>query len=811
MIFPFPSVPFSRERQRRADAIAKGRNGIDFVDAADDRRTLSVYFFLAAPRETEHRHYRVTGGAQIRNLRIVEVRHAEGDDPLEHDRLKIVVDRAGDYSTYRLEIVDLPEFDPLFSAIDFTFGPPPAALDCDYTPPPVLSRAPEPDLNYLSKDFDTFRKLVLDRFALNVPSWMETHIPDIGITLVELLAYAGDQLSYYQDAVATEAYLDTARLRISVRRHARLVDYRVHEGCNARALVSLETGGTNDLGPFSASDVYFTTTIAALESDPAPSASDVDSFPASASYEVFEPVDATSIQIFHERSLMKFHTWGDVMRELPKGATKATLIDTWVKKSSKRRTRALASLKAGDLLIFEEVIGPATGSPDDADPEHRAAVRLTSLHREVDPVYDIPIVEIGWGVEDALPFPLTLSIAGPKGGGRINDVTIARGNVVLVDNGATLPAPENLGIVPASGQFAPILAQSGLTFRAKPEVLGSAAAALAQDPRKAVPQITSLTSSLPNRPVIDWSARYDLLESGPNDAAFVVEMDDARNAHLRFGDGYLGEQPQAGAQFSARYRVGTGTEGNVGRETIAHMVLRSETIGNAQLTVRNPLHAIGGIDPEPIAQVKMLAPNAYQTDLLRAITEEDYVQFAQAVPDVFQAAAVMRMTANRTTVRVALDPLGTETVSAELIERVADRLEQFREIGHDVDVVAATYVPLDIQLQIRVLPDYLRGHVEIELLQVFGRGTLPNGQPAMFNQQNLGFGLSIYQSWLIAAAQSVTGVQRVEVLRLARMLDAGPGAVPDVLKLGPLEVAQLDNDPSAPQRGRIRLHLVGGR
>ena len=51
------------------------------------------------------------------------------------------------------------------------------------------------------------------------------------MTMVELLAYAGDLLHYRLDAVATEAFLDTARLRTSVRRHARLVDYRMHDGC----------------------------------------------------------------------------------------------------------------------------------------------------------------------------------------------------------------------------------------------------------------------------------------------------------------------------------------------------------------------------------------------------------------------------------------------------------------------------------------------------------------------------------------------------------------------------------------------------
>jgi hypothetical protein len=47
---------------------------------------------------------------------------------------------------------------------------------------------------------------------------------DLTIALLELLAWAGDKLSYEQDAVANEAYLNTARPRISMRRHRRLAD-----------------------------------------------------------------------------------------------------------------------------------------------------------------------------------------------------------------------------------------------------------------------------------------------------------------------------------------------------------------------------------------------------------------------------------------------------------------------------------------------------------------------------------------------------------------------------------------------------------
>ena len=627
---------------------------------------------------------------------------------------------------------------------------------------------------------------------MNVPAWTEAHIPDIGITLVELLAYVGDQLSYYQDAVATEAYLDTARLRISVRRHARLIDYQILEGCNARTCISLETAGSADLGPFPAQSVYFTTPIATDTS------------------EVFEPIESGEIHIVAAKSRMRFYTWGDVVRDLPAGSTSATLVDEWLQKTGKRRERKLAALRPGDLLIFEEVIGPATGSPDDADPSHRVVVRLTSVHHEVDPLYDLPVVEIGWDIADALAFPFVLMASAPNGAGTIADVSIARGNVVLVDHGATLSARESLGTVPANGAFQPTLAQANLTFRNEPNLSGPAARALAQDPRGAVPQIVSVTSTIANRPAIAWTPLYDLLESGPDDAVFVVEMDDQRNAHLRFGDGYLGLQPTAGAEFSALYRIGNGSAGNVGAETIVHMVLRSGILEDAPLTVRNPLPATGGVDPEPIAQVKLLAPYAFQTELLRAVTTDDYVSLAEAIPGVFQAAATLRWTGNRATVLVAIDPAGTETLSDDLRAAVATGLEPARQIGQDLEVVGAAYVPLDIVLEVTIDPDYLRDDVEAALLQVFGSGVLPNGSPAMFNWQNLGFGVAIYQSRLIAAAQSVTGVQAVRVVRIARLLDETSGA-PEAIVLGPLEVAQLDNDPSAPQRGIFQLQLAGGR
>ena len=79
--------------------------------------------------------------------------------------------------------------------------------------PADLPEAPE--INYLARDYASFRKLMFDRLALLMPQWHEPNPADWTVTVVEAVANMADQLSYYQDAVATEAYLGTARRRTS--------------------------------------------------------------------------------------------------------------------------------------------------------------------------------------------------------------------------------------------------------------------------------------------------------------------------------------------------------------------------------------------------------------------------------------------------------------------------------------------------------------------------------------------------------------------------------------------------------------------
>ena len=312
----------------------------------------------------------------------------------------------------------------------------------------------------------------------------------------------------------------------------------------------------------------------------------------------------------------------------------------------------------------------------------------------------------------------------------------------------------------------------------------------------------------------EWKARQDLLESGPDDRHFVVEIDDRRRAHLRFGDGDCGRSPDAGDSFRAEYRVGNGTVGNIGAETITRIVFRTGFPSGVDLWPRNPLPAVGGQAPELVAEAKLRAPHVFRTRIERAVTADDYAAIVMRdfASRVQRAAAVLCWNGIGPQVLVAVDVLGQAEADPALLCEIEQHLECYRRMGHDVQVEPAQSVPLGIALFICVRDGYLRGHVKAALLDAFSNRLLPGGQRGFFHPDNLSFGQGIYLSQVVAAAQAVVGVESVRVTRFERLYEGPNGELASgVLPLGPLEVARLDNDPGFPEHGVLTLQLEGGR
>ncbi len=796
---------------KRRDAVLENThlNGIDYLEVLDSgapagtppQQTLLVHLLQTASG-LGVANATISGGVRITGINVVWAYQASATAPAGveaaldtyvktlSDAPNVLVVRTsatGDFSTYTLTLTGPPPptsapplaFDPMSSAVRFSFKVDcPSDFDCATTQPPTQPQGPSPQIDYLAKDYESFRQLMLDRMSVTMPQWPASDIPDVGVALVETIAYYADRLSYYQDAVATEAYLGTARRRISVRRHARLLDYPMHDGCNARAWVCFSLDGSG-----AAEGVTL--------KGPIPGAPGFALLAPGSTPVAFETMDDVTLHAAHDT--MMFYTWSDEACCLPQGSTSATLANPG----------NTLKLVPGDVLIFEEVLGPATGVAADADPSHRCAVRLTSISSTTDPVDGTPVVNIAWAAGDALPFTLCLSILDPQSGAPVPNVTVARGNVVLADQGLTqLAEPLSPATVMLGTPYRPILAQTGITF-AVPYDAGlaltqpAASAALA-DPRAALPQVR-LTG-----PTGAWSAQPTLLESGPNARDFVVETEDDGTATLRFGDGTLGAPPASG--LVARYRVGNGSMGNVGAEAIVAAIAPVAGVAH----IRNPLPASGGTDPETLDQVRAYAPQAFRTQQ-RAVTPADYATVAQGFPGVLQARGTVRWTGSWYTVFVSVERMAGLPVDVNFKAAIREYLEGFRLAGYDVEIEAPAYVPLDMVFSICVEPGYDPSAVRLALLDTFSNRILPNGQRGFFYPDNFGFGDSVYLSQIIATAMAVPGVLWIDTndvtssanhfLRYGRAPRGETAA--GKITMAPLEIARLDNDPNAPENGVI--------
>jgi predicted phage baseplate assembly protein len=276
-----------------------------------------------------------------------------------------------------------------------------------------------------------------------------------------------------------------------------------------------------------------------------------------------------------------------------------------------------------------------------------------------------------------------------------------------------------------------------------------------------------------------------------------------------------------GAQaFRAVYRIGNGGAGNVGAEALSHVAL--SPVGNVFTTVRNPLAAGGGVDPETIAEVQQWAPQALRAEQFRAVTEADYAAVARRLPQVQSAVAGFRWTGSWYTVFVGvqpssttdlvLKPNGVTLLTDSLRQTVFDFLTSYRQTGYDLEIRPPQFLPLEIDLSICTAPGYFRGDVEQAVFNALSSHILPEGTHGFFFPGNWVFGQSLYLSQLYAAVEAVQGVDSLEVTVFRQFGQPDNGELAKgVIMAGPWQIVQLDNDPNFEEHGVLKLTMLGGK
>jgi hypothetical protein len=849
----FPTLICDDQARRGLIAESTTLNGIDYVEVvttppAIDETVLLVYFLekdqtvagaqtsldnllvaiAAAPQEVT-----IQGGVRIKGIQVTGV-------TVESGHLRVSVSQPGDFSQYTLAISD-PGLDQAYAQVIFSFKAGcPSQFDCKPVTACPPSSVVEPIIDYMAKDYASFRQALVDYIPTLIPAWTESHEADIGIMLLELLAYMGDDLSYYQDAVANEAFLGSARQRISVRRLVRLVDYTMNDGVSARAFVHLDlTAGTTGFLP---AGTPVLTRISVQIADELPPQPPV----LAAKYQV--PAEAAAAATFETQvdanlsaslNQIFLHAWGDKQCCLPKGATTVDL-EGDLAYDPATDTNNPWKLKPGDFLVFEEVLGPGTGLAADADPTHRQIVRLRTVQKtfdylESDPTTGNPpmtLTRVTWDLTDALTFPVCLSVK-LSNDTYVDHVCVARGNLVLADHGQTIsewyPAdpvdPNATGIVNGPRAFRFFLQNAPLSFRillddpnhpANPFISSSTPETVSQlmvsDPTLANPQV-GLTIQTRTSPPGQWLPVTDLLESSSSSPAFVPETDNNGRALIRFGDGQYGQAPLNGSFINATYRIGVGVVGNVGAEALAHIINPGNVVNfPGVVTVRNPLPAWGGTDPQPLEQVKQLAPAAFRAVQYRAVTEADYAAAAALVPGVANAVATFRWTGSWYTVFIAVDPLGTNTLTTTLQSQVLDWVTGYTQAGYDLEITPPIFVPLQVVINVCVGTYYFRFDVERALLAALSNQILPNGTEGFFYPGNFTFNQPLFLSQLYAAVMAVDGVASAVVTTFQRYGQVAQNELQQgYIPAGRLEILRLDNDPNFPENGTLTLNMDGGK
>jgi uncharacterized phage protein gp47/JayE len=767
----------ARDRRRAVVEGVAHLNGIDFVTF--DEGAIEVHFLtLVALREKVVRAT-ISGGWPVASTRTVLLHGRDwSSDEIGRPVLRIPFASPEDASTYRLVLEGGP-LDPYLSRAPFSFqGFIPRTVDCEApkgVPVPQVSTLPP--IDYLAKDFASFKQALLDFSAQSYPAWQERSEADFGVMFLEALSSIADDLSYQQDRIASEAFLATATERVSLVRHARLVDYEPRPATASRVMLQLTVSAGPIPGGLPVSAVSPDGTV--IDFETGEGLSDKQSYPANPLWNALTP-----------------YWWDDAARVLPAGAT-----EMWIGGSG-------LGLAAGVVLLIDTATADPTASV-------RQQVTLTDAIEEKDPLFGVVVTHLYWGMSDALEKDRDLA------------ATTVGGNLVPATQGTryleSFAIGTSLGVVPAAivrtgangtAQYLYSLRHAPLAWLAP----------LADPTAQPVPEIVLVRTDDSSA----WIWSSSLLDAGAGDAAFTVDpvvyqpvgsqqpdgtipMDYAGSDGdtIRFGDGSYGMVPDSPSTFQVLYRAGGGAAGNVAADTITRVGPAGEGL---IVAVTNPFPATGGADPESADDIRLLAPYAFSAAQPRAIVPADYESLAESLPWVQDARTSFRYTGSWVDAftRVAADESRLPT--DDELRGLAGMLDQSRLMGRASYVLPPRYVALDVAITVHAAKHAQRSDVRTALRNALSALTFTDGKHGFFAPGRFTLGQALERGRLEKAIHCVPGVDWIAHILFRRHgLTDSYEEMPARVIAASDEIFRVDGNPERPDAGTVRVDVEGGR
>ncbi|MEK6676313.1 MAG: baseplate J/gp47 family protein [Planctomycetota bacterium] len=762
-------------------------NGIDYVEVTEGPPIRLVVHFLnkvAVLEPGQELVVSITGGDRIPTVAVGAILAGDwSTDGQMRPVLTLRVRGRGDFSNYTLRIEGGTKLDAYFRQVSFSFFAfCPSRVDCLSKPESCPGPNDKlPPIDYLAKDFDSFRQALSDFSAQRFPNWRERAEADLGVMLMEVLCAIGDDLSYLQDRVHAQAVLETATERRSIVRLARLVDYEPRPITSAQTMIQCQVASTTTILP---AGIQITAR--------SPDGTFVP-------FEIGKGLrDATQYRANSKWNKIEPYWWDDGDRCLGIGST-----ELYVKGHG-------LNLFSGQLLLVD------TGGLTTADSPIREVVTLVDTEELTDLIYGEPVTRMTWRPEDALKQHHDQTRTVVMG----NLLPATQGQLYVEQFAIQDPDPSNSRATLAVFR----LGQNG-TVQHLYTLLHHPLACLKKSDRKEIEPELIVTSTSKSAVSSNWSWVRSLLEAGPFEKKITIDpaawrpvmatsqgvvhdYDGSEGATLRFGDGTFGELPNDGDVFEVQYRTSLGAAGNVAPDTITDV---DPTWMGSLTSVNNPFGAESGSDAETDEQVRRRAPFAFRK-AFRAVREEDYNEAASTLEWVQRAGTVFRWTGSWPTILTTADPKNTGTVSKDQHIELTQLLNRRRLAGYECYAPNPNYVSFDVEIEVCAKPEAFRGDVLAAVQRALDPIRYPDGTVGFFHFDNFTLGTPFDRSRLEAAVQNVHGVAGVLSIRYRRRgQHATYVAMPSRVNFTPGEIFRLDNNASRPERGSYRIQIMGGK
>lgn len=244
-----------------------------------------------------------------------------------------------------------------------------------------------------------------------------------------------------------------------------------------------------------------------------------------------------------------------------------------------------------------------------------------------------------------------------------------------------------------------------------------------------------------------WTMVDDFISSRQLDEHYIIEVDEYDRVKAEFGTGSSGKIPDTGSSIYASYKVGGGTDGNVGSNSITECFVALDGF----VSTFNPFgpHILGK-EKESLEEAKWKGPASLKR-LDRYVTLDDYE--TGVLMDV-EGIAKTKAINNSGKIDLYVLPQGSAVPSQGLKDHIMSVVEKKKVIFTIVEVKNPTYMDFNLSINLTIYNNFDANMIKYEA---------ENLLRDMFDIDNVNFGGAVKHGEIYHTLFKIKGVENATI------------------------------------------------